>query len=121
MICDIQDPKTHTLVPYAPRLILKNQLKCASDMGVYASGASELEYFMLVAILACSLWFFQKLFISNSPVFFFERKKILVWVSTFSFEKICFFFRNMSQSKQQFVDGLKLNYGTVGIQWFNSF
>ena len=46
MICDIQDPKTHTLVSYSPRSILKNQLKRASDMGVYANSASELEYFM---------------------------------------------------------------------------
>ncbi len=46
VLCDLHDPKTHEMVPVAPRSILKRQLAMAADAGFAAKGASELEYYL---------------------------------------------------------------------------
>lgn len=46
IICDIEDHKSHGLVPVAPRNILNNQIKNAEDMGYTVQAASEIEYYL---------------------------------------------------------------------------
>ncbi len=46
VLCDLHDPKTHEMVPVAPRSILKRQLARTADAGFAAKGASELEYYL---------------------------------------------------------------------------
>ena len=46
VLCDAYNEKTHTLVPVAPRSILRAQLDKAAALGYSAVGASELEYYI---------------------------------------------------------------------------
>ncbi len=46
VLCDVEDERTHDLVPFAPRSILRRQLAHAEELGYGALGASELEYFI---------------------------------------------------------------------------
>lgn len=46
IICDVEDEKSHALVPYAPRTLLRNQIDRAAATGFTAKAASELEYFI---------------------------------------------------------------------------
>src|SRR5210317_1160314 len=46
VLCDLLDHHTHELVPHAPRTILKQQLKRASDIGLSMMAATELEFFV---------------------------------------------------------------------------
>ena len=46
VLCDVEDEKSHSLVPYAPRSILRRALDQASYLGYSAQGASELEYYI---------------------------------------------------------------------------
>jgi glutamine synthetase len=46
VLCDVQDEKSHSLVPYAPRSILQRALDQATYLGYSAQGASELEYYI---------------------------------------------------------------------------
>ncbi len=46
VLCDVASPDTHTLLPEAPRSILRRQVESAASMGFEAMGASELEYYL---------------------------------------------------------------------------
>lgn len=46
ILCDVEDEKSHALVPYAPRSLLRQQIDHAADLGFTAQAASELEYFL---------------------------------------------------------------------------
>ncbi len=46
VICDVEDEKTHSLVPAAPRSMLLAQLDVLKSMGYTAKAASELEYYI---------------------------------------------------------------------------
>ena len=46
VLCDVQDERTHALVPVAPRSILRQQVTRAAQMGYQAMGAGELEYYI---------------------------------------------------------------------------
>lgn len=46
ILCDVEDVQGHTLVPLAPRSMLRRQLAKAEDLGFAAMAASELEYFL---------------------------------------------------------------------------
>src|SRR6266550_6646843 len=46
VLCDIHDEKTESLLPLAPRSILRKQLARAADAGYTAFGASELELYV---------------------------------------------------------------------------
>jgi glutamine synthetase len=46
VLCDVHADSDHTLVPVAPRSILRHQLARLGALGFTAKGASELEYFM---------------------------------------------------------------------------
>ncbi len=46
VLCDVVHPKDHTLVPIAPRSLLKQQIERASQMGFHAKAGSELEYYL---------------------------------------------------------------------------
>jgi glutamine synthetase len=46
VICDVEDEATHSLVPYAPRTILRNAVERAASLGFRAMAASELEYYI---------------------------------------------------------------------------
>jgi glutamine synthetase len=45
VICDVHDQATHSLVPVAPRTILRTQIERARDLGFEVMGASELEFY----------------------------------------------------------------------------
>jgi len=46
VICDVLDPHTHSLIPHAPRTILKAQVARLEAMGMKAFMATELEFFL---------------------------------------------------------------------------
>jgi glutamine synthetase len=46
VLCDIHDEKDHTLVPEAPRSILKDQITKSNQLGYDSFAASELEYYL---------------------------------------------------------------------------
>lgn len=46
VLCDVEDEKTHNLVPYAPRTLLRQQIDRAAAQGYTTKAASELEYFL---------------------------------------------------------------------------
>lgn len=46
VICDVHDPKTHDLLPIAPRSMLKKALIAAEADGYHALAATELEYYL---------------------------------------------------------------------------
>ncbi len=46
VVCDVHDEKSHDLDPIAPRNILRRQIVLAQDMGYWALGSSELEYYI---------------------------------------------------------------------------
>lgn len=46
VICDVEDEKSHNLVPYAPRSLLRRQIERADAQGFGTKAASELEYFL---------------------------------------------------------------------------
>jgi glutamine synthetase len=46
VLCDLADPKSHDLVPVAPRTILRRQQEALASDGYRALAASELEYFL---------------------------------------------------------------------------
>lgn len=46
VIADVTAPNDRTLVPYAPRSILREAIARAEDAGYWAMGASELEYYL---------------------------------------------------------------------------
>lgn len=46
VLCDVEDEKTHKLVPYAPRTLLRQQIERAAAQGYTTKAASELEYFL---------------------------------------------------------------------------
>ena len=46
VLCDVFEEEEDTLVPYAPRSILRNQVARAAEMGFTAMGASELELYV---------------------------------------------------------------------------
>ena len=46
ILCDLQNDKTHRLIPEAPRSLLRQQLNLASQMGFDCFAASELEYYL---------------------------------------------------------------------------
>jgi glutamine synthetase len=46
VVCDVEDVETHKPVIFAPRSILKRQYERASQLGLSALGASELEYYI---------------------------------------------------------------------------
>jgi glutamine synthetase len=46
VLCDVYEEENDTLVPYAPRSILRKQLARAEAMGYTAMGASELELYV---------------------------------------------------------------------------
>lgn len=46
VLCDIKDNRTHELVPFAPRSVLRKQIDEASKLGYSVLAASELEYYM---------------------------------------------------------------------------
>lgn len=46
VLCDVEDEKTHSLVPYAPRTLLRQQIERAASQGYTTKAASELEYFL---------------------------------------------------------------------------
>ncbi|MEZ4870239.1 MAG: glutamine synthetase family protein [Caldilineaceae bacterium] len=45
VLCDIEDDKQHSLVPYAPRSLLRQQLGQAEQLGYGVMAASELEFY----------------------------------------------------------------------------
>ncbi len=45
VLCDVQDDQTHKWVEVAPRSVLRNQMRLASDLGYDVKAASELEYY----------------------------------------------------------------------------
>jgi glutamine synthetase len=46
VLCDVEDEKSHALVPYAPRSLLRRQIDRAGEHGFTTKAASELEYFL---------------------------------------------------------------------------
>ena len=44
--CDLLDQHTHSLVPHAPRTVLKRQIERLQSMGLTAAVATELEFFV---------------------------------------------------------------------------
>lgn len=46
VLCDVEEEKTHSLVPYAPRTLLRRQIDRAAEQGYTTKAASELEYFL---------------------------------------------------------------------------
>lgn len=46
VICDVEDERTHRLVPYAPRTLLRRAVEQAAAHGYTAQAASELEYYI---------------------------------------------------------------------------
>ncbi|MEZ4726880.1 MAG: glutamine synthetase family protein [Caldilineaceae bacterium] len=46
VLCDVEDEKSHSLVPYAPRSLLRRQIAQAGTQGFTTKAASELEYFL---------------------------------------------------------------------------
>lgn len=46
VLCDVEEEKTHQLVPYAPRTLLRRQIDHAGAYGFTIKAASELEYFL---------------------------------------------------------------------------
>ncbi len=46
VLCDVEDEKTHQLVPVAPRSMLRRQIQRAANMGYNAMASSELEYYI---------------------------------------------------------------------------
>ena len=46
VLCDIENEKAHSLVPIAPRSILRRQLGVARASGFESYAASELEYYL---------------------------------------------------------------------------
>lgn len=46
VICDLENEKTHDLIPVAPRSILRRQIQAASKFGFETFTASELEYYV---------------------------------------------------------------------------
>lgn len=46
VICDVEDENDHAPIPEAPRSLLNSQVQRASEMGLAAQGASELEYYI---------------------------------------------------------------------------
>jgi glutamine synthetase len=46
VICNIEDEKSHSLVPFAPRTLLLRALDQAAYLGFSAMAASELEYYL---------------------------------------------------------------------------
>jgi glutamine synthetase len=47
VICDVEDEASHSLVPFAPRTLLRRAVEQAGQMGYSALAASELEYYIL--------------------------------------------------------------------------
>lgn len=48
VLCDVEDERTNTLVPYAPRSLLRAALKRAEALNFTALAASELEYYLFM-------------------------------------------------------------------------
>jgi glutamine synthetase len=46
ILCDVEDDKTHSWVPYAPRSILRNAIENVAELGYSVKAASELEYYI---------------------------------------------------------------------------
>jgi glutamine synthetase len=46
VLCDVQNEKTHQLMPEAPRSVFKNQLQQVQNQGFESMMASELEYYV---------------------------------------------------------------------------
>ena len=46
VLCDVEDERTHSLVPVAPRSMLINQINRLTEMGFTAKAGSELEYYI---------------------------------------------------------------------------
>lgn len=46
VICNVEDEKSHSLVPFAPRTLLQRAIDQATYIGFSAVGASELEYYI---------------------------------------------------------------------------
>ncbi|MEX2287687.1 MAG: glutamine synthetase family protein [Planctomycetaceae bacterium] len=46
VLCDVNDPQTHSPVPFAPRSILKKQIEGAAALRRSAKAGSELEYYL---------------------------------------------------------------------------
>ncbi len=46
VMCDLLDDKTHKMVPFGPRSILRKQLDDARSLGYKCNAASELEYYV---------------------------------------------------------------------------
>lgn len=46
VICDVHDPKSHEMVPIAPRSLLHRQIERAARLGFSAKAGSELEYYI---------------------------------------------------------------------------
>ena len=46
VICDVVDEKSHSLVPFAPRSLLRAQIEQLHTLGFSALAASELEYYI---------------------------------------------------------------------------
>lgn len=46
VLCDVTEPTSHTVVPVAPRSILREAVAKAEDAGYWAMAASELEYYL---------------------------------------------------------------------------
>jgi len=47
VLADVQDEATHSLIPVAPRTVLRRQIERASEMGFEPLMASELEFYLL--------------------------------------------------------------------------
>lgn len=46
VLCDVEDHSTHAPVPHSPRAILKKQIAALEAMGMKATTATELEFYM---------------------------------------------------------------------------
>ncbi|MCZ6792630.1 MAG: glutamine synthetase family protein [Planctomycetota bacterium] len=46
VLCDLEDEKTHELLPECPRSLIRGQVDAATRLGYQAIGASELEYYI---------------------------------------------------------------------------
>ncbi|MFK7847749.1 MAG: glutamine synthetase family protein [Rhodothermales bacterium] len=46
VLCDVEDEKTHQLVPVAPRTMLLKQIRRLEELGYSAKAGSELEYYI---------------------------------------------------------------------------
>ncbi len=46
VVCDVVDEESHSMVPIAPRSLLKQQIERAAAMGFTAFAGSELEYYL---------------------------------------------------------------------------